>query len=213
MRFKTLSTSLALSLAIAALPADAKVPENNRSVDSVHQPVVSHARYEFDLRLDSSGRVPGYERERLAGWLNSIEIGYGDHVSASGASNAELGTSVGSVLAGYGLLLQNDPTTAQMPAPPGIVRVSVRRATASVFDCPDWRTKQEVISGGGMSSNYGCGVNSNLAAMVANPEHLVRGQASESDLRTATSTRAIQTYQEKKPTGAGDLKPLSAGGN
>ena len=65
--------------------------------------------------------------------------------------------------------------------------------------------------GGGASSNFGCAINSNLAAMVANPDDLVRGQTSNSDLRTATSTRAIQTYHKKAPTGAGDLKDL--GGN
>jgi pilus assembly protein CpaD len=40
----------------------------------------------------------------------------------------------------------------------------------------------------------------------------VRGQSSDSDLRTATSNRAISTYREKAPTGAGDLKQLQAGG-
>jgi pilus assembly protein CpaD len=44
--------------------------------------------------------------------------------------------------------------------------------------------------------------------MVANPDDLVRGQSSDSDLRTATSDRAISTYRNKTPTGSGDLKNL-----
>ena len=59
---------------------------------------------------------------------------------------------------------------------------------------------------GGTSSNFGCGVNGNLAAMIANPEDLVRGQTTDSDLRTTTSNRAIQAYREQAPTGAGGLK-------
>jgi pilus assembly protein CpaD len=47
--------------------------------------------------------------------------------------------------------------------------------------------------------------------MIANPEDLVRGQTTDSDLRTATSNRAISTYREKAPTGSGDLKTLSGG--
>ena len=49
-------------------------------------------------------------------------------------------------------------------------------------------------------------------AMIANPEDLVRGQSGQSDLRTATSTRAIQVYQKKEPSGAGELKQESARG-
>ena len=48
--------------------------------------------------------------------------------------------------------------------------------------------------------------------MVANPEDLVRGQGTDSNLRTATSNRAITTYREKPPTGAGELKEMQAGG-
>src|SRR3546814_10562528 len=64
--------------------------------------------------------------------------------------------------------------------------------------CPDWSDKPETDQQLGASTNFGCGVNGNLAAMIANPEDLVRGQTTDSDLRTATSNRAISTYREKR---------------
>ena len=111
----------------------------------------------------------------------------------------------------FELLVQQDDSAIAGAAPYGSVRLIVRRATASVPGCPDWQTKQENNMSGGTSSNFGCATNSNFAAMVANPEDLVRGQTTNSELRTATSNRAIQSYQAKAPTGAGGLVDL--GGN
>ena len=115
-------------------------------------------------------------------------------------------------MARHGLLVGEDSSAVAGIAPQGSVRLIVRRATASVPGCPDWSAKQESEMTLGTSSNFGCGINGNIAAMVANPEDLVRGQTSDSDLRTATSNRAISTYREKAPTGAGDLKQLQAEG-
>jgi pilus assembly protein CpaD len=212
MIFKILSIPMALSLAFIAHSADAKKAKSNRSMDSQHQPVVSYVRYDFDVRIDNGSSVSAYERERLAGWLSSIEIGYGDHVSANIATgySPALADGVGSVLAGFGLLLEKDSAATLTPAPAGVIRVSVRRATAKVPGCPDWGSKKEVISG--LSSNFGCAINSNMAAMIANPEDLLRGKVTDSDLRVATSTRAIQSYQTQPLTGGGALKNLSAGG-
>ncbi len=49
--------------------------------------------------------------------------------------------------------------------------------------------------------------------MIADPQDLVDGRTTTTDLRTATGSRAIQTYQSKAPTGAGGLQVMSAGGN
>src|SRR3546814_5842740 len=65
---------------------------------------------------------------------------------------------------------------------------------------------------GGTSSNYGCAVNSNLAAMVANPQDLVLGQPGAVSRAPTEATKAIKTYQDKANTGAGGLKDLTAEG-
>ena len=52
---------------------------------------------------------------------------------------------------------------------PGQARVVITRSTASVPGCPDWSVKTEANYNNATSPGFGCGVNSNLAAMIANP--------------------------------------------
>lgn len=202
-------------LAVLALPLTAHAADRyNRSVDSVHQPVVSYASYVFDVQ--ANGALAPQEARRLNDWFVSIGLGYGDQVAITG--NAEylspaVRDGIADVAARHGLLVGEDSSATAGDAPAGSVRLIVRRSMASVPGCPDWREKAETHLALSTSGNFGCGLNSNFAAMVANPEDLVRGQGTESDLRTATSNRAISTYRDKAPTGAGDLKQLSAGGN
>ncbi|WP_257540366.1 CpaD family pilus assembly protein [Sphingobium sp. CFD-1] len=204
-------------LALMALPVTVDARESNRSVDSVHQPVVSHAAYTFDVQGGMDGGLTASEARRLDDWFASIGLGYGDRVSLAGDpayTNPALRESIANAVGRHGLLIDEDGSAVAGDAPEGSVRLIVRRAMASVPGCPDWRSRTEVDMNLGTSSNFGCGVNSNIATMVANPDDLVRGQGGDSSLRTATSNRAISTYRDKAPTGSGDLKQLSAtGGN
>ena len=50
-------------------------------------------------------------------------------------------------------------------------------------------------------SNYGCAVNGNLAAMVANPEDLIHGRDGSGVGDAMTSTKAVQSYRKPAPTG------------
>lgn len=204
------------ALAILALPLAACVTDTpNRSVESVHQPVVGYAAYTFDVQAGPDGGLNAYEARRLNDWFATIGLGYGDQVAIvtdGGYYNPIMRDGVADVIARHGLLIGEDSSAVAGAAPAGSVRLIVRRATASVPGCPDWSSKQETDLNLGTSSNFGCGINSNLAAMVANPEDLVRGQTTDSDLRTATSNRAISTYRDKPLTGAGELKQMTAGG-
>lgn len=211
-----LSLKAIAAFAVIALPVTAHaLPRSNRTVDSVHQPVVSHAAYVFDVQAGSGGGLTPNEAIRLNDWFVSIGLGYGDDIAIvtdGGYYSPALRDDIGDVVARRGLLVAEDSSAEAGQAPAGSVRLIVRRATASVPGCPDWSAKQETNGALGTTSNFGCGVNGNWAAMVANPEDLVRGQGTDSDLRTATSNRAISTYRDKAPTGAGDLKQMSAGG-
>jgi pilus assembly protein CpaD len=91
----------------------------------------------------------------------------------------------------------------------GMARVIVTRAVASVPGCPDWSTTSETNWRNATSSSFGCAVNGNLAAMVADPEHLVRGAEGTGETIVMSSTKAIETYRSKAPTGAGELKETS----
>jgi pilus assembly protein CpaD len=212
----SLSLKTLAAIAILATPLTAQAaPRANRTMDSIHQPVVGHSAYTFDVQAGSSGGLTPTEAIRLNDWFVSIGLGYGDNVAIvtdGGYFNPALRDDVDAVVAHHGLLVATDSSAEAGQAPAGSVRLIVRRATASVPGCPDWHEKQEADMNLGTSSNFGCGVNSNLAAMVANPEDLVRGQGTDSDMRTVTSNRAISTYRDKAPTGAGELKQLDSGG-
>ena len=59
-------------------------------------------------------------------------------------------------------------------------------------------------------SNFGCGVNADLAAMVANPEDLLHGREGTGVGDPITGTKAVQFYRSTPPTGANGLKNLSS---
>jgi pilus assembly protein CpaD len=211
---RTTASFLRLTLVAAlALPLAACGPEKNyynRSVDSIHQPVVSYSTFLYDVRADGAS-LSRAERERLNGWLNSLNVGYGDSIAIASAGadvSPALQQQIADVIGTRGMMIGLDESNLAGAAPAGSVRLIMRRSSASVPGCPDWKTTQESDMVHATHSNFGCAANSNLAAMIANPEDLVRGQSTDSDLRTATSNRAIETYRTKAPTGSGGLQNL-----
>jgi pilus assembly protein CpaD len=58
-------------------------------------------------------------------------------------------------------------------------------------------------------SNFGCAVNGNLAAMVANPGDLVSGREAGAGSDPTTGARAIESLRSQPLTGAGGLKDIS----
>lgn len=184
----------------------------NRGLESVHQPVVSRTDYVFDVSAGGDGLVPG-ETERLAGWMESLRVGYGDRVSVDDPSpygDSAARRTVGGLAARYGLLLDAGAPLTAGAVPPGMVRVVVSRSRATVPGCPDFSRTSQPEFDGNSSSNFGCAINSNLAAMVANPEDLVRGQPGTTT-DPATGSKAIDQYRKAPPTGASGLKTESAG--
>lgn len=209
MRLVPSSAILALGLAVAACGPV------NRGLESVNQPVVSRTDYVFDVPAVGLGSQNSTDAERLAAWFESLEVGYGDRVSVDEHA-AYAGASrdvIAAIAARYGLLLSEGAPVTAGAVEPGSVRVVVSRATAAVPDCPNWKRKSVPEFASSTTSNFGCAMNSNLAAMVANPEDLVRGQVgSGTDART--TSRAIKTYRDAEPTGKGGLKEMSTkGGN
>jgi pilus assembly protein CpaD len=214
MTLRKFRTVLCISLAVGlCAPSLAGAKDKvNRSSDSVNQPVVSYATFIYDVQ-SSNGSLSTTERSRLEGWLSSINIGYGDHVAIA-SDEAYVAPAVregiSEVLGHHGLLVGEDTTAQAGKAPYGSVRLILRRASASVPNCPNWSKKAETDGINGLSPGYGCAVNSMLAAMVANPEDLVRGQTGgeNSITRSATSSKAARGYMDHVPSGIS-----SGGGN
>ncbi|MFM6932484.1 MAG: CpaD family pilus assembly protein [Novosphingobium sp.] len=203
------TASLALSLgACGGMPS-------NRSLESVHQPVVQRTNYTLDLTSGPGGLAAG-EQSRLAGWFEAMDLKYGDRISiddplASRATRA----SVEAVASRFGMLVGE--TAPQTPGyvNAGTVRVVVSRSFASVQGCPDWGTKSDTNMHNATSSGYGCAINGNIAAMVANPEDLVKGSSGTGVTTVMSSTKAIDSYRTQAPTGEKGLKATSTqtGGN
>jgi pilus assembly protein CpaD len=199
--------ALALSLGLA-VAACGGMP-TNRSLDSIHQPVVDHTNYTLDVTTGAGGlSVP--EQRRLAGWFEALDLRYGDRISIDDplASSATR-TAVEDLAGRYGLLVSNEAPVTPGNVDAGTARIIVTRAKATVPGCPDWSTKSDVNLTNGTNSNFGCAVNSNLAAMVADPEHLLKGATGASDTVVMSSNKAIGSYREAKPTGTNGLKSSS----
>jgi pilus assembly protein CpaD len=77
-----------------------------------------------------------------------------------------------------------------------MLRVVVTRSKASVPSCPDWSTNREYNYNASNHSNYGCSINSNLAAMIADPEDLVRGRENKK-LDSNSGKKAVDAYRTK----------------
>lgn len=153
----------------------------NTSMYSTNQPVVQRSNYALDVNVDSSGGISSFEQSRITEWFEAMKLGFGDRIAVDfgdGYTDAATKQAVGNLAAKYGMLIsETAPVTAGNVAP-GTARVVVTRSTASVPNCPNWTKTTEANYNSSNHPNYGCAVNSNLAAMVADPEDLVRGRES-----------------------------------
>lgn len=205
------------TLLVLALPATLLAGcDDYRGLESAHQPIVSRTDYSFDLATAGYGLAPG-EDARLAGWLASMRVGYGDTITVDDPTGgAGVRDQIAAQAAGRGLLLADTAPVTTGPVAPGTIRVVVSRATARVPDCPNFEREDGATPNftGRTSSNYGCGVNATLAQMVANPVDLVRGQPGSDTLGPATAVKAIDAYRKAAPSGAGgqNLKSETTGG-
>lgn len=186
----------------------------NRSFNSVHQPVVERVNYTLDVAAGPGG-LSYPEQRRLAGWFEAMDLRYGDRLSVDDPMQSEATRSAIEALAGrYGILVTADAPVTPGQVGPGNARVVLTRSRASVPGCPNWSSNNEFNFNNATSSNYGCAVNSNLAGMVADPEHLIKGARSDSDTVVMSSTKAIAAYRDAKPTGAeGELQAPATSGN
>lgn len=200
-----------IALSFGLLLASCGGMPTNRQLDSIHQPVVSRTNYTLDLASGPGGlSVP--EQRRLAGWFEAMDLRYGDRVSIDDPLDSP-GTrsSVEAVASRHSILVSGDAPVTPGYVNAGTVRVVVTRTSATVPGCPDWSAKSDVNLNNATSDNYGCATNSNLAAMVADPEHLLQGARGTGETVVMSGTKAIDSYRDAKPTGEGGLKDVSSG--
>ena len=101
----------------------------------------------------------------------------------------------------YGLLVSNGAPVTAGAVPPGTVRVVVSRTRAEVPNCPNWSVPSQPNFNNRTMSNFGCAVNSNLAAMVANPEDLIHGREGSGVGDSRDRDQGVDVYRTAAPTG------------
>ena len=184
------------------------MPEN-RSLNSIKQPVVERTNYTFDVSTSADGLTIS-EQHRLADWFESMDLRYGDRVSiddplASPATHQAINNLAGR----FGIIVSDGAPVTSGQVSPGQARVVITRSTASVPGCPDWSAKSDMNYTNAAYPNFGCATNGNLAAMVANPEDLITGQKANGETVVMSSTKAIDSYRQQAPSGEGGLTETS----
>ena len=206
-----MASKSALLLVAAALTGCSYQPGPNfeAGMAAVNVPVVSRADYVFDAAAPGGSLSPS-EAARLDGWFRSLDLRYGDSIYLEGASYSEGARSqIAGIASNYGMLVSDGAPVTAGAVVPGNVRVVVSRNVASVPNCPNWERKAQPNYNNEMLPNFGCGVNANLAAMVASPEDLVHGRTGGSVSDVTTGTKAVSFYRSSEPTGTKGLKDIS----
>lgn len=179
-----------------------------RGVAAVNVPVVARTDYSFDAAAPGGMLAPG-EADRLDAWFRGLQLGYGDNIYVDGPYAENVRGEVAQVAGRYGMLVSPGAPVTVGRLPDGGVRVVVSRTRASVPGCPNWSEAASPNYQNRMLSNFGCSVNSNLAAMVANPTDLIQGQDSTGVVDPVTSAKAIDVYRTKPASGSGALQSVS----
>lgn len=201
-------TFVLIALATTALAACADTPGTPaRGVESVNVPVVARQDFVLDLSAPDGNLGPS-EAARLDGWFRSMELGYGDTVYVDGAYADAARGDVARIAGNYGILVANGAPITAGVVTPGTIRVVVSRTVASVPGCPNWSGPSTPTWQNQTMTNYGCAVNSNLAAMVADPQDLLHGREGGEIGDNTAGNKAVDLYRKAPPTGSQGLKDI-----
>jgi len=204
--------AIALTLTLGLGLAGCGGMPTNTSLYSTKQPVVERTNFTLDVTTTTAG-LPISEQQRLNGWFETMDLKYGDRIAVENpGQNPAVTGAIRDLAARYGLMIADTAPVTSGMVQPGQARVVITRTTASVPGCPDWTAKSDMNYTNATSPNFGCATNSNLAAMVADPQDLLEGKKGASETVIATSNKAISTYRETAPTGASGLMDASTGG-
>lgn len=206
--------NLILLALVGATAACGHTPQDqpDRGLAAVNVPVVARTDYVFHAAAPDGSLAPG-EVARLNAWFAGLDLGYGDSIYVDGPTAELAYADVAQVAGNYGLLVSVGTPVTAGAVPPGMARVIVSRTRASVPNCPNWSVAAQPNFSNRTMSNFGCAVNSNLAAMVANPEDLVHGREGSPVGDALTGAKAVRSYRSAAPTGTKGLDDVSTKGD
>jgi len=180
----------------------------DRGLEAVNVPVVTRADYVFDAAAPGGSLGPS-EKARLDAWFRGLDLSYGDSIYVDAVYADAARYDVAQVADNYGMMVQPGAPVTAGAVPQGMVRVIVSRTRAEVPNCPNWSTPSQPNYNNRTMSNFGCGVNSDLAAMVANPEDLIHGRESSGLGDNTAGTKAVILYRSTPPTGTKGLQSIN----
>jgi len=176
-------------------------PDPAAGLNPVNEPVLNRSDFVFDAAAPG-GNLPPSEAARLDSWFSGLDLRYGDSVYVDAGPYSEAARAEVAQIAGkYGLLVSPGAPVTAGAVQQGNVRVIVSRTVASVPNCPNWDRASQPNYNNESMPGFGCAVNGNLAAMVANPEDLFHGREGTGVLDTATAAKAVNVYRTQPATG------------
>jgi pilus assembly protein CpaD len=209
----TMASKSALLLVAFALAGCGHKPYDipDRGLEAVNVPVVTRSDFVFDAAAPDGGLAP-HESARLNAWFAGLNLGYGDRIYVDSPYATGARSDVAQIIGNYGLMLSEGAPVSAGAVGPGMVRVIVSRTQASVPGCPNWSVPSQPNSQNRSMSNFGCSVNANLAAMVADPQDLVHGREGPAASDGVEGAKAVNMYRDWPLTGTEDgqgKRPLS----
>jgi len=200
----------AIIIAAAALSACQHTAEDlpDRGLEPLNVPVVHRSDYALDVAAPD-GSLSSSEGARLDAWFRSLQLGYGDSIYVDAPYAGGVRNDVARIAGQYGMLVSNGAPVTQGTIPPGSVRVVVSRTRAEVPNCPNWDLPALPNYNNRTLSNFGCALNSNLAAMVANPQDLIHGREGDPYVDAAAASRGVGVYYSTPPSGKKGLQDVN----
>ena len=203
-------TSLAILLLASAVAGctTATVDQPTRGMVAVNVPVVTRSDFAMDVAAPD-GTLPSSEEARLDGWFRGLGLGYGDTIFVDGDYSGSARADVARIAGRYGLMVNAGAPVTAGAIQPGTVRVVVSRTRAQVPGCPNWDRPAAPDYDNQQMPNFGCAVNGNLTAMVADPQDLIYGREGGSVVDAATASKAVNAYRSAAPTGNKGLQDIN----
>lgn len=194
--------SLALAVAIATLSL-AGCAHDDLALDDAYVPNTPSERYPIEyakgpitmqvatthgtLQPAQINAVAGFARQSMSGGLTPVVI----KRPAGGGASARVAEEIA------GLMLQQGVSRDMIrmgtyPAPASApVQLAYVKSYAHTKPCGEWRENAADTGSNLPMSNHGCAVQSNIAAMLANPENIVQPEP-VSPVPAANGTAAIK---------------------
>lgn len=203
-------TSIAIVLLASAVAGckTTSVDQPTRGMAAVNVPVVTRSDFAMDVAAPD-GTLPSSEEARLDGWFRGLGLGYGDTIFVDGDYSGAARAEVAQIAGRYGLMVHAGAPVTTGTIQPGTVRVVVSRTRAHVPGCPNWDRPAAPDFDNQQTPNFGCAVNGNLTAMVADPQDLIYGREGGSVVDAATAAKAVNSYRSAAPTGNKGLQDIN----